>query len=420
MITVENSLFCIDRSLDELEWNSFVRVPVTALTTLNQVRVQFEQIDVLAESIARNRLLHPIVAAYLDEEHCQSYLREHNRNWGTSHQISDAARVRGVERDFYLIVVAGGRRKAAIEYMQIKGCLTCQEKYGPGPCYHNHVPDQLVMVNLRPNISFYEGFELQMNENTHMPVPPEREAEVLGVFFRSQRELNPSYKPIDVARGLGRSEGFVRRALKYVEVPSQIQRAVENKDLPYAVACEIARLNGYVPELEQLRWAVNWHTRKYRTVSAFATDISEELARIKGGQTTMINLFFSDDQQEVLEAAKRRAVLRTTVDGLSEITDNLRSIGGLFKYSLLKREDSPYLNRQAIEAHLKTARLIRPWLAHLLELAQNPLHKDISTKAQDIQEGLGLVEVTERLLITANNQLPEGNGYNSANFQLFS
>lgn len=412
--------FFIDRPVSELQWNSFVRAPRGTLNVLTQVREDFENIDVLANSIARKGLFHPIIAAYLDEEHCLGYLEKHNRRWGTETQISDLVSVRGEEGKYYCIIAAGGRRNAAIQFLETVGCSSCNEQYGEGDCYYRHVPDGLVMVSLRPNITFDEGFEIQMHENTHMEVASQREAKVMAAYFHSRREEDPGYKPANVARELGRSESFVRRALKYVEVPKQIQDAVEAKTIPYSVACEISRLNGLVSDMDQLRWAVKWSTKKYKSVDAFAKEISREIFDMKGGQTTMIDLLFTEDQQKTMAEAQRRAVLKSTVDGLSETTEHLKKIGGLFKAEVIDKGGSPYIEKLTVDAHLKTIGLVMPWLGHLTQLAGELRSRGQEDKAEEIVNALGLAQKTESLLLALQQGQPRNNGHEFKNHSLFA
>ncbi len=399
-----SSLFHIDRSASELEWNPFVRIPRAVLNVLTQVRREFEQIDNLALAIAReNGLLHPIIAAYLDEEHCLEYLNGHNKRWGTNTQIDDLVSVTGEEGKYYCIVAAGGRRTAAIQYLETVGCIDCNEEYGPGGCYQRHIKDGLVVVNLKPNITFERGFKIQMRENTHMPVAPQREAEVMKAYFQSRKEEDPACTPKVIARELGRPEHFVRNALRYAEVPKQIQDAVDAKTLPYPAACEIARLNpfveeGRISEFDQLNWAIKWGTEGYKTVGAFAKKISEEIFNLKGGQTNMIDLFFTDDAREAMVEAQHRAVLRSTVDDLSDVTEHLRKIGGLYKAEILKKGTSPYTEKQTVRAHRAAIRLIEPWLTHLSQLAGEMIGNGQEDKVREIAEDLVLAHRTDALL----------------------
>lgn len=406
-----NSHFCIDRPLSEVAWNPIIRVPQEILTPLVQVRDVFEEIDVLADSIARRRLLHPLNVGYLDREHCENYLRRFNHFWHTGYQLSDIVSVQGVEGTFYCPIIAGGRRNAAITYLKTQGCTLHQQQFGKIGCYHLHVPDQMVQVTLEPNISFDEAFEIQMSENSHMRVSSQREANIIEAYFRSRREENPNFKPSDVARELGRSIGFVTRALRYVEAPIQIQRAVEEGTLPYSVACEVARLKEVATTEEQLLWASKWDRKKYRGVDAFAKAITGEILRRKNGQMTMLSVFFTEGELDDQKEVQRRNMLRRSLGDLTEVTNDLRLIGNLYEAGVCDKSTLPYSQRVAVEAHLRAIRFMKPWLSKLEDLALELAKRGENQKVQRIHESLELAQQTERILEEIESRLPVDSGH---------
>lgn len=402
--------FHIDRPLSELEWNRIVRVPQEILTPLAQVRDVFEEIDVLADSIGRRRLLHPLNVGYLDREHCEDYLRKFNHFWKTDYQISNITPVQGVEGTFYCPIIAGGRRNAAITYLKTTGCTPHRQQFGDGSCYHLHAPDLMVQVTLEPNISFEEAFEIQMNENTHMRVSSQREAKVIEAYFRSRREEDPNFKPSEVARALGRHVSFITRALKYVEAPIQIQRAVEEGHLPYSVACELSRLREVLSPEELLLWASKWDRNKYRTVDSFARAITEELSRRKLGQLSMESVFFEGSQVEAMKEARRRAEIREQLENITELTSRLHGRGGLHDVGVLDKRTVPYHNQAVVKAHLKAIEFAEPWLGSLRALAAEATAKGDAETAQEFQRKLEMVQETKGLLEEINEKLANKNG----------
>lgn len=282
------------------------------INVLVQPRRTFEETDLLSEDIAAKGLLNPLTVACFDRDGCTRYLKVINFLWQTDYQTENLVSSVGKEdEESYLILIAGERRFRAIKRLQETSCETCQEEYGPGGCYKRHFKDG-VEARLCIDISPLQALFLQASENIHMRVPPHEEAKFYYQLYFLIKETEPNYSRRKFAKAVGRSESTIRKAMKFCELPIQVQKllveAIERKEISYGFGVEIARLQAIegVNESELIWWTHQAILGRYK-LEDFRNAVKEYIYQIASGQT-MLGLF-EEEQWKVAKRSKRRRVV---------------------------------------------------------------------------------------------------------------
>jgi ParB-like chromosome segregation protein Spo0J len=224
--------------------NTFL--PFGDINVLLQTRKTFDQdaLVSLKEDIADKGLMKPLVVARFSRAACERYVARTNLLWNGSVEVDNLSyRVEKGSRIYY-VLLAGERRFRASRLLWEEGCFPCRSATLPcerGECYRRHLTDDVVEVRLRDEIDADDALFLQLSENTHVPVPPEEEAEAYALMLRALRQ-NGSYPLARFARRVGRSVSKIEHALRYHLLPATIKVAVMEKRISYGMAVELARL----------------------------------------------------------------------------------------------------------------------------------------------------------------------------------
>lgn len=341
------------------------RVPLHLINVLTQPRKTFEEIEILAEDIVRRNLLHPLIVVCFENEHCQEYLEVLNLLWQTNYQANDLLSATEESAKSFYILLAGERRYRACRYLQEVGCESCRREFGQGGCYERHFGDECIDVRLCINVSPLEALFIQTSENIHMRVSPHEEARFYNQLFQLVREAEPTYPLSRFAREVGRSEEKIREAVKFCLLPPEIQVFVEKGQLPYGIACEIARLHNLGFNEKKLEWWVMRALTGNYKISEFRELVTNYLRTHNSSQTSLFEIF-SQEQRKQLEAPHfRQVVERRIVMALWSWIYYFSRVNTLFLEGKIGKKDSPFSERSPLRIFRRLIEEEKRLLPHL-------------------------------------------------------
>jgi len=326
------------------------KIPLSSVNVLPQPRKTFENIEELAENIATNGLLNPLIVACFTEEEVESYLKVINEIWGTFIHIKSLI---PDDLGYYNILIAGERRFRSLNHLWQKGCQKCSEEHGqelPGMCFNRHFKDSRVGVSLWKNISASKALFFQFSENIHKPVPPAEEAEAYQRLFVLIKRMNAKFTMASFARSVGRSIATISNAVKFCALPDLIQKAakmpVKQGGIPYGVALQLSRLQKIGESEEGLLW---WMTRTIIAgcnVKAMKKSVDFFIIDKTSGQQNFLSAIMTEEQ----EKAERKSfikgtVAKTTVREIWSYIAYFKRVLNLFENGQLGLENSAFSSK---------------------------------------------------------------------------
>ena len=350
-------------------------IPIHKLNVLPQPRQTFEEIEFLAEDIARKKFLNPPTVADFDRDSCERYISVINLLWGTQFQITELVSLEIGSEQHYYVLLAGERRFRACVHLWDVGCYTCIEKFGEqkdGSCFRRHFKGVEMEVRLCLNIPPRNALRLQFSENIHMRVPAHQEARAYTQFYRIEKEADPNLSMVDFAREVGRSPETVRGALRFCSLPQVIQDAVEDGAIVYGIALELARLqeDGVAEEILINRWFHEAVAKQYN-VPDFHVLITNHLEERHSPQMSMSQLFGEGQEQQLHRLRIRQVVGRHLVGGVHLVLQYLGILerhileGKVKNRGVLSIEEVVYSEGSPIRVIDKLIRRLEALIPHL-------------------------------------------------------
>ena len=215
-----------------------VLVNLSEVNEIEQIRKSYptDKIEDLAKSILHESddgeptfdLYNPLMMAKLSLRQAEEYIKQHAEFYGLEvSSVNDLTPTKGGD---YLILIAGHRRKRAIELL----------------CTDHNVEKPKVMANIRQGISFEDALVAQIRENTFEKISPDELAKNIERYYSYLERQNPSVpvKITKLASAIGYSETTVRGALKYMSLPEEIRNVYEKSSglLSYATMVHLEPL----------------------------------------------------------------------------------------------------------------------------------------------------------------------------------
>ena len=339
-------------------------LPLGAINVLEQPRKTFVGLDSMADDIADKQLLNPPTVAQFERATVQTYLEVNNRMWGTEHRLDELKPVKRRGKERYFVLLAGERRFRSCRLLWRRGCADCRERWGEEPkgrCFRRHFPGGKIEVRLCVNIPAIPALELQLSENTHMPVPPHEEAQAYARLFRLIREEDPRYPMARFARKVGRSPQAIKNALRFCHLPVAIQRAVEDQRVAYGAAVEIARLQEIGLKQDELEWWMMRAVAERKKLEDFRQLVRGQILARTSGQVSLFQVMSAESERLERRRHIRRVVGEQSVKSLWTSLAYFRTVLGLFHEGRLGRPESPY-------SEASPSRLFRKHVDQLREL----------------------------------------------------
>lgn len=365
------------------------------INVLPQPRKTFEDIQELAQDIAKKNLLNPLTVARFTSMACERYLSTVNYLWGASFRIEDLRSVDENGQEVFFILLAGERRFRACNFLWENGCGECLETYGQeekGSCFQRHFETNgKIEVRLCYDIPPLAALFLQLSENTHTAIPRHEEAHAYAQLFQLLKIADPNYSATLFAREVGRSPGTIRHALAFCELPGLIQEAVANGIVSYGIALEITRLqNSYEISEEALSWWLLLAVTRNYKILEFREVISRHLQDKNSGQISLIDI--ATEEQEALQRKFCRfTVEKNTIQAIWSWIHYFGRVITLFEEGKLGLADSPFSERSPVKVFRKLLDQLKRLLPHLKALQK--------TKDYEHEQALivDIVRLTEML-----------------------
>ena len=208
------------------------------LTVFPQIRVLFEDIDVLADDIAgHGGLIQPITVALLTEAQALGYVEGFNHVWEQEVVTSkDIKWIRHNGKRMAKVLIDGERRTRAFRLLETAGCSTCREKHGEGSCISRHIPEGTMRTTYRIGISYTEALRVQYSANLSKPNYPHEYAEAFRRALRAEQLIDSSFSNADLARKYGIARSTVIEMMAFAELPASIKDLVARKRIDYGHA----------------------------------------------------------------------------------------------------------------------------------------------------------------------------------------
>jgi len=369
------------------------RIPLDNINILSQPRKTFEKIDTLAENIAATEsIINPPVVARLGREGVEGYLEVINRLWETDYKTEDLISVTEEDKEIFYVLIAGERRIRACRLLQESGCQVCQKEHGPGGCYKRHFGNLNVDVSLCVDIKPLTAFYLQASENIHMRVPPHEAAIFYRDLFLLIRQADSSYPKTQFARFMGRSVETINNALKFCELPLDIQKLVEEKRLKYGIAVELARLQREVEISEEglMGWALLVITGGH-SVKECRQMVSNHIYQLKSGQT-MFELFDEETERVMRRLQMRKVVSHKNALILHASIYYLEVVYRMFLEGKLGRADSPFSEGSPRRIYMRLIRLQQLLLPHLKDFLTRKEYREAQETLREAEKITSLLE----------------------------
>ena len=361
-----------------------VWLPPNYLGVLTQVRKTFDVSEDLIPSFLAGGQQTAGAAAALDEEQAQIYLREINQIFATQHEFSSLTPVMLDGVTYFLPLIAGHRRHHA--------CTFLNGEIAEGRVARTAKFDGRYRVDLHFGITAQNAIEYQFNENRHAQVPPHEEAEAAWRFWRYRSKHEPSLTVSQFARSLGRTPEWMRSALRFCNLPSDVQSYVtgDNKaglKFPYGILVDIARLaEGYqtitgeeLPQDAYHLWILKAFLGRLNGTQ-FGRNVSAYLDEKRAEKAGQLSLFSLGEDHEGVEGQRRvrRVVAEHMVRGCwlflnyFSAVEQIRNAGilGGTSYLVLEENEVPYSPGSPVQMLTRTIGLVEELVPHLAELAR--------------------------------------------------
>jgi hypothetical protein len=254
---------------------------------LRQIRRQIDEAaleELMLSTLSQGQLNQGEVAALTPIQAAQ-YVEYIGELWNEPQDIRSYQPVTIDGQEYYLFVIAGHRRYTVCKLLNervVSGAVTWTPRY-----------TGKFRARLRFDITAQEAISIQFQENTYTRPPAHEEAFAAWCVYRTEEKYGRPMTIERLARFLGRSETWVRAALRFARLPEQIRALAnpytEGAYVTYGVVAEIARLaeqieaiTGSAPSHADLLRFVNlallerWSTTKARTwVSAYIASVRQ-------------------------------------------------------------------------------------------------------------------------------------------------
>lgn len=306
-------------------------VCVADLNRLEQTRQHYdpEAIAELADSmvtydhngLAQFELIHDLMVGVFDEDTLEAYLSDHEDFYDTA--VDRDALKKGSD-GMWRLVIAGHRRSLGVEMNCKKADILFE--------------DAFIRSSVKQHISFEEALVLQLRENVHLRPPAIDEARQIDRYFRLRTRREKSRPSIaSCARVLGFSETKVSEALRFAQLPVEVQREANKGMISYGHAVE---LFSYVEVLK------TYYSRKYHQTYAdeqSSRTLDEDVAM---GTLALVKKLKAEELHGA-NARKKSDIIKANVNNITEAM-SYRD-GELFT---LEEDASPELKLRRANARL--------------------------------------------------------------------
>ncbi|MCR4312166.1 MAG: hypothetical protein NUV56_02680 [Candidatus Uhrbacteria bacterium] len=351
------------REPEAMEQRSAQRQP-RDISPLSQWRKVFPNIPALAENIALQGLINPLVVAVFTRAECERYIQAVNLLWGTSHAIEElpVSMLDGQPR--YHVLIAGERRLRACRRLWDFGCDACRKRLGdedPGMCFHRHLPDG-IKVDERIGMTPFAALSLQYAENNYEPPNYDEQATGYKLYFELLRVLTPALTVAEFARVVGRNPTTIGRMLRYCELPESVRVLVRDGEMHFSLALLFDRYAELVHDEAELAYWVRVATEERLNVKTLRDRMKKSLE----DKHSMQRGLFGNNDLASLQQQHRRQTLDNTIAVFLGRLDGFLSLA-LRRYGNgeLGKQQSPFAQGSVARAVLRIYQLLTILVPHV-------------------------------------------------------
>lgn len=323
----------------------YKRIEPALVGMLTQVRRTVDDTEViaLAESFLESGQLHPGMVAALPLSEAQQYVDDINSIWGTTHELNDLCPV-GIEGESYFLILVAG-------HMRWFACERLNQRNEQSAHY-----DGRYFAEIRFGLSAEKAIDLQFQENIHVNPPPAEEAQGAARYYRWRKQKNQKLTLAAFARVIGKTEQWVRNALRFASLPDRIQSFAHGVEygggvvkIHYGMLVELARLvdrwkalrGEPMPESEIEYWLFVRGIASRKTVTEFRASIDaflrHEAAERESGQIALFDVAQLPNGTRSMRQVALPHLLKAVVGN----TDYLRRVLALYRQGAFDPEDHP-------------------------------------------------------------------------------
>lgn len=314
-----------------------MRIPLDAINTLPQPRRTFEEVETLANNIAFNGLMNPLIVALFSVAQCNEHLSVINDVWGTHITVEKLKMWKGK----YLVLLGGERRLRACRLLDSEGC---DDHRSCGGCYSIHFGNHSVKATVHEGIAPFNAIDLQSSENNYLRPSPHEEAEFYDKYFRALSRANGNNLSLtEFGQRVGRSRDVIRVALRFSRLPQKVREYVESGAMLYSFASELGRLKDFgMPNSEIIEWSTRIVVNS-PDKAKFLTQVRRRAMELQGHeQFTLAAMFAGEDEKELKKILRRKSIDRGTVLALYDSFKYFSRVLSLFERGVLGYPDSPF------------------------------------------------------------------------------
>jgi len=336
----------------EIEYKK-TKVDLKLINVLPQPRKTFEKIDELAQDIYEKGLLSPLLIIKFNEKKCHKYLETINSLWKTDVKINGLAKDK---KEDYYILLAGERRLRAIKKIK--------EDHGSlGKVF----PGNKIDIRLCENLSPLQALFRQASENIHVRPPANEEALFYASLLELIKEKHPDYSTFRFAKDVGKDPKTVKNAITFSILPEFVQKAVEEKQLKYGVACTIGRMQEENIDKETVESVTiramlgNWKIKKCKR------EVEGLIYEHKSNQSSF-EIFSEEDRKRQEKESLKNLMAKEIKRGTWETNSYFKKIIFLAKEGKLNKAMSPFSEKEVLELYSELLNTEEEVLDHLKDL----------------------------------------------------
>ena len=331
-----------------------LRYPFRKIFAIRQIRKTFKAKNIhdLAESIAREGLVHLPTVGLFDQKGFEYYLELTNEIYNDSlpEKLTIDMFAEYEQDGQWCVIITGECRLRACQILWDEGCENCrsgEDDYVPGACFIDRFGGEDLPVDISYNPDPYAARRHQIEENMHDRPPASEEAVHIAAFIKLIRHKDTDCSLEKIAEMGGFSVDRARDAFNYDHLPLVVKQAVDKNTISYGIALQLCRLQRAGISSDEIirQLATVIRRRPSYTVGKFSEVVQAKLDSIE--QRSL------EEMMEMTSSADEKRLFRQSFKAEygNALVENLRWAQNVefLLTRLLEAEDSPLLDRSNLE-----------------------------------------------------------------------
>lgn len=350
-------------------------LPLDKINPVSQVREHIEQgaLEELVSSIAKDGQQSPGAVAAVPVGEIDEYLRVINTLWLSSIVRQNLKSTRLGGKAYYLIVIYGHRRLAALR----------QLARTRGGAWH-------YLTTVHFDLTIAEVVRKQLAENLYVPPAQHREIQALSRLWNFEKALatreGRKLTLTEFAKKMGRTPGYMRNLLRFTTLPQALQDRINPASgqtlMAYSLLLELERLvaayrrhGRTITDADMVLMADSLMLRRVKTRD-YAKEVSLRIAELEGGQHDL----FAGDGIAPNQRQNRQVAAQGLVLVMQRSIEYWHIVMRLWRCGAF---DQPPLGAASHAPHSPANMAVR--VVNMLELTLPPLESIIATERRKVR-----------------------------------